>query len=112
MRGALELSLAREFLSDAATIGRLTVRGSSLVLFTLEDAVRGPGVKVAGATAIPAGTYPVKLCYSLRFDRDLPLLFDVPGFRGVRIHAGNGIEHTRGCLLVGRACDFRSTPPA
>lgn len=76
--------------------------------FTLEDTVREqPGVpvrgwKVQGDTAIPRGSYPVTITYSERFKRDLPLLGNVEGFTGVRIHPGNTSEDTEGCLLVGR----------
>ena len=89
------------------TIGQLLVDGME-ECFVLEDEVREiPGKpvsdwKIAGKTAIPKGTYNVGITYSNRFKRDLPILDDVPGFTGVRIHPGNTSEDTEGCILVGR----------
>jgi len=78
-------------------LGRLTFTGlGQLVgLETLEDA---PG---NGKGPIPAGTYPLRLSYSARFKALLPEVLTVPGFTGIRLHAGNTHEDTAGCPLVG-----------
>ena len=60
--------------------------------YTLEDADRrleAGGTKVQNKTAIPRGIYEVKWTHSNRFNKDMPILLDVPQFTGVRIHAGN-----------------------
>ena len=61
--------------------------------------------------AIPTGFYRLRLTYSPRFGEILPILDAVYGYaqsnrafrlrQGIRIHAGNTIEHTTGCILVG-----------
>lgn len=89
------------------TIGSMTVDGE-WQCWTLEDPVREvPGQAVAawkipGETAIPIGRYRVDLTMSARFKRLLPLLLDVPGYAGIRIHAGNTAANTEGCILVGQ----------
>lgn len=92
------LRLIREPSKDGATLGVLFVDGV-FQCWTLEDVVRP--VKVPGETAIPAGSYAVKLTPSPRFNRVLPEVLNVPNFIGIRIHAGNRKEDTEGCILVG-----------
>lgn len=82
------------------TIGELLVNGIH-ECWTLEDVVRPTGEKVYGETAIPTGEYRVVITHSTRFNRDLPLVCDVPNFSGIRIHPGNTAADTHGCLLVG-----------
>lgn len=93
------LRLQREPSQHGATLGSLYLN-NVWQCFTLEDAIAD--VKIPGRTAIPAGRYPVVLTPSRRFQRVLPLLRDVPAFDGIRIHAGNVIADTAGCVLVGR----------
>jgi len=49
---------------------------------------------------IPVGTYPVSVTFSPRFKRMLPLIGNVPGRSGIRIHRGTKPEHSKGCVLV------------
>ena len=100
------LRVVREPSLDGTTMGSLYLNGH-WQCWTLEDQIRETGQpvnewKIPGETAIPAGRYGLRLSMSNRFKRVLPELIDVPGFTGVRIHAGNAIEDTEGCLLVGR----------
>ena len=57
--------------------------------------------KIIGKTAIPTGRYRILITRSRRFGRWLPLLLNVKGFEGIRIHAGNKPEDTWGCILLG-----------
>ena len=103
------LTLHRTKFGPNSTLGNLFVNAPDrqYVFYALEDAVREiPGVpvsewKIKGRTAIPGGSYDLVITYSNRFKRLMPLLVDVPGFEGVRIHAGNTHEDTEGCVLLG-----------
>ena len=96
----MELTLNRIFLGSSATIGELWVNDTHLC-DTLEDRVRPEGEKVYGKTAIPEGTYEVKLTHSPRFKKILPEILNVPNFTGIRIHCGNSSADSSGCVLVG-----------
>lgn len=109
------LELDRIFRTNEYSIGELRIDGVYLC-DTLEDPVRPlpetcPNTikgspckckeKVYGDTAVPAGTYKVKLSYSSRFKRIMPEICSVPHFLGIRIHKGNKTANTEGCVLVG-----------
>lgn len=95
-----EFILTRETFTLTSTIGRLDDINGTFQCFTLEDTKRD-GPKIPGSTAIPAGRYEVIINFSNRFKKPLPLLLNVPGFLGVRIHSGNTAADTEGCILVG-----------
>lgn len=96
----MKVEIKRVFKGANYTIGKLYIDG---VYFcdTLEDTVRPAGEKIAGKTAIPAGTYRVKKTMSPRFKKVLPEILNVPNYTGVRIHAGNTAADTEGCVLLG-----------
>lgn len=93
------MKLARSTFTDKSTIGELQF-DDVFECYTLEDTVRDK--KIAKITAIPAGRYEVIINFSNRFQKNMPLLMNVPNFRGIRIHPGNTPKHTEGCLLVGK----------
>ena len=64
--------------------------------------VRNDGTAHEGKKGcIPKGWYRVRVTYSPKFKRTMPLLCMVPGFEGIRIHAGMKVENTQGCICVG-----------
>lgn len=50
------------------------------------------------------GSYKLEITYSPKFKKELPLIYnhDYPASRGFRIHQGNFMKDTEGCILVGR----------
>ena len=83
--------------------------------YTLEDEVRAINNKVYAKTAIPAGNYSVKVVFSPKFKKELPLIYnDNKDFSvkkgkiswyGILFHGGNIEEHSAGCLLIGKETD-------
>jgi hypothetical protein len=102
----MKLTIHRRESVGGATIGKLHIDGV-FACATLEDEVReieGAPVldwKIKGATAIPQGIYRVTLEQSGRFGPDTPTINDVPGFKYIRMHAGNTSADTEGCILLG-----------
>ena len=127
----MELVLTRIAKRKTYTIGRLAIQervddeylaGSKEVYFcdTLEPPVLEMKTTISMAAAlrsprkaqslkpfaIPEGRYAVVISWSPKFKAWLPILLGGPDFnhlfKGIRIHAGNTVEDTAGCILVGR----------
>lgn len=58
--------------------------------------------KVYGKTAIPRGEYNVTMTYSSKYKRVMPLVNDVTGFDGIRLHSFNKAEDSLGCIGFGK----------
>jgi len=106
----MELQLKREIFTEQSTIGTLTINGE-FECFILEDKDRGLSdalsleqilkVKVYGKTCIPYGRYEIDWTMSARFKKMMPILLNVKGWSGIRIHRGNSELDSLGCLLCG-----------
>ena len=116
----INLVVERKWKKDAYTIGRFYVNGAFFGN-SMEDKDRGFDKsmplksiqlgKVYGKTAIPTGSYIVKLTQSAKFASRswgkkynglVPEILDVPGFSGIRIHPLNNAEDSLGCIGVGK----------
>lgn len=107
----LEAVLERAWKRDTYTIGKFFINRQRFCE-SIEDKDRGlrqdmniaeiQCIKVYGETAIPTGTYTVKMTWSPKYKRMMPEVLDVPGFSGIRIHSGNTAKDSLGCILLGR----------
>ena len=73
----------------------------------LASVLRSPvKLKSIKPVAIPEGRYAVVITYSPKFNKWLPLLLGGQDFnrlwQGIRIHFGNTVADTQGCILLGR----------
>ena len=118
----MRLTVDRRWKKATYTIGILYVDGVRFCE-TLEDKDRGlkqtdsyssiRSRKVYGETAIPAGTYGIRMdivspkygavsWYQNLCGGKMPRLTGVPCFEGILIHPGNTALDSYGCILVGR----------
>lgn len=106
----MELKLIRTITNSQYTEGKLYIDGAYFS-DTLEDTDRGLEQnmsefeinrrKIYGQTCIPSGEYKVILNMSPRFKKILPRILDVKGFEGILMHAGNTVQDSSGCILLG-----------
>ena len=124
----VKLEVRRIIKSDTFTIGKLFINGRYFC-DTLEDKDRGlkdtmseeeiKKIKVDHYTAIQTGTFPLDITWSEHFSTKefykkwryyLPLITNLKGWKGVRIHWGTSSDSSSGCILLGSHITNDSIP--
>jgi hypothetical protein len=108
----MTIRIDRQWKKAEYTISKVYINGRYYGCNALEDTDRGllqamqiaeiQKRKINGKTAIPRGYYDVKVTWSEKYQRNMPLVVDVPGFSGIRLHSGNSAKDTEGCILFGK----------
>ena len=106
----MKVKIERKWKKDTYTIGNVYINGLWFCN-SLEDKDRGLtskmseeeifDVKVKGETAIPSGLYNLAYTYSPKLHKYAPLVLNVKGFSGIRIHSGNTDKDSEGCIILG-----------
>lgn len=108
----MTIRIDRQWKRAEYTISRVYINGSYFGCNALEDTDRGllqtmqitelQRRKIKGKTAIPRGYYDVRITYSPKYKRMMPLVVDVPAFSGIRMHPLNKPEDSEGCIGYGK----------
>ena len=112
----MKINLIRYSDSNDGTFGLLYI-DEKFQCYTLEDSHHEE--KIHGKTRIPEGDYEMFLAEKSRFDPRMKSLMgedykgmlrlkDVPNFEGILIHAGNSVDDTDGCILLGNTVNNNS----
>ena len=117
----MRIDLMRSYYTDTVTMGMMTIQGTGLAWFTLEDTCRdlSKEKKVWGETCIPHGLYKVGLrtegqqikdyirSYGKEFHKHgMVEIQGVKGFKYIHIHSGNTKDNTNGCPLLGKCASL------
>jgi hypothetical protein len=100
---AMNLFHIRTILTADHTEGVLLI-GDKIFALLLEDPVRTmlqASDKVAGKTAIPAGTYQIVVERSAKFGKDMAEIKGVEYFSETKYHCGSDVDDSLGCPLMG-----------
>ena len=92
-----EFTIIRDHMNEAPTTGQLFMP-NDLSFYTLEDPWLDNAKEIS---CIPTGVYRCILSTSARFNRVMPEILGVPGRTGIRVHGGNTVADTEGCVLLG-----------
>ena len=108
----MTIRIDRKWKKAEYTISKVYINGRYFGCNALEDTDRGllqtmqitelQRKKIKGKTAIPRGYYDVRITYSQKYKRMMPLVVDVPAFSGIRLHSLNKPEDSEGCIGFGK----------
>ena len=78
-----------------------------MILVKKDNALYINAVKICDTLdpgVLTKGLYNLEINHSPKFNRDLPLVYNekFPASRGLRLHAGNSLKDSKGCILVGQ----------
>ena len=94
-----EFNLVKIDQTEHSTLSKM-MKGSEFICFVIEDGEHEN--KIHGSTRIPAGRYKIVRDTSSRFTYHYGFVWhvlEVPNFSEIKIHKGNRIDDTEGCLL-------------
>jgi len=100
------LTLNREINSDRGVLGTLATAEGQEVCKTLELPWRN---NLPNVSCIVPGTYTL-IPYTSDKHPHAFHVTEVPGRSNVLIHAGNYVEHSQGCILVGESWQIMGCP--
>ena len=112
-----QIRVTRDVFAAEWTLSRVDIdagdgRGWLPFGFAVEDADRhvedDPARKERGRTAIPTGTYRVRLYDSPKHGPNTPELINVPWFNHIQIHSGFNADDSAGCVLMGLTRDIKA----
>jgi hypothetical protein len=99
------ITLTRDLLKATTdyTPGTMKVNGVDVSPWaTIEDPLLYDGQQnVKEKCAIPFGRYELAITHSNRFGKPMPLVLNVPGRDGIRIHIANSSVDVTGCIGIG-----------
>ena len=94
----MKIAVGRDLYTALSTQGQLYLDDAH-ECYTLEPPWKTDGSK---PRAIPNGTYPLTVRWSVEHNRHLPHVENVPGFVAIEQHIGNFPKDTLACTLVGK----------
>jgi RHS repeat-associated protein len=99
----ITIVISRSSISQTATFGNLTIKGTDISVPTLEQPWRD---NKKYESSIPTGSYPATIEQNNKYGGDIIRLSDTGKREGILIHQGYSTEYTEGCILVGDTADI------